>query len=110
MQPGLFPVPVLLNKPTLKSSTSVRHFLSKNNKVHVKLAITHKGCLCAFLRCISRAPATSKMEFFMTLLNSFQALTNVTKNHILDVEEVLDPSLLLYIKNNVTQHLYLTYY
>ena len=38
------------------------------------------------------------MELFVTLLNDFQPLTNVTKNSILDVVGVLDPSLLLYMK------------
>ena len=39
------------------------------------------------------------MELFVTLLNGFQPLTNVTKNPILwDVVGVLDPSLLLYMK------------
>ena len=38
------------------------------------------------------------MELFVTLFNGFQPLTNVTKNPILDVVGVLDPSLLLYIK------------
>ena len=53
---------------------------------------------CALFRGICRAPATSKMELFVSLLNNFQSLTNVTKNYILDVMGVLDPSLLLHIK------------
>ena len=83
---------------SLKSSTSVTHFLPKNNKVHVKLRIAHQGCFCTLFRGISRVAAISKMELFVTLLNGFQPLTNVTKNPILDVMGVLDPSLLLYIK------------
>ena len=43
------------------------------------LGIAHQGCFCALLRGICRAPATSKMELFVTLLNGFQWLTNVTK-------------------------------
>ena len=62
------------------------------------LGIAHQGCFCALFRGICRAPATSKMELFVTLLNDFQSLTNVTKNYILDVMGVLDPSLLLRIK------------
>ena len=34
----------------------------------------------------------------MTLLNSFQSLTNVTKTYILDVMGVLDPSIFLRIQ------------
>ena len=34
----------------------------------------------------------------MALLNGFQSLTNVTRNYILDVMEVLDPSPLLRIQ------------
>ena len=80
---------------SLKSSASVTHFLRKTNKLHVKLGIAHQSCL---FRGMSRAPATSKMEIFVTLLIGFQLLTNVTKNPILVVVGVLDPSLLLYIK------------
>ena len=83
---------------SLNCLTSVTHFLSKNNKVHVKLEISDQGCFCTLFRCISRALTTPNMELFVTLLNDFQALTNVSKNHILDVEGVLDPSMLLYIK------------
>ena len=60
--------------------------------------IAHQGCSCALFRGICRASATSKIELFVTLLNDFQSLTNVTKNYILDVMGVLDPSLLLCIK------------
>ena len=83
---------------SLKSSTSVTHFLPKNNKVHVKLGIVHQGCFCTLFRGIFRAAATSKMKLFVTLLKSFQPLTNFIKNPILDVVGDLDLSLLLYIK------------
>ena len=49
---------------------------------YITYVFTHKN------RGISRTPAASKMELFVTLVtlvNSFQALTNVTKNAILDV-------------------------
>ena len=85
-------------KTSLKSSTSVTHFLPKNNKVHIKLGIAYQDCFCILFWGISRAPTTSKMELFVTLLNSFQPLTNVTKNSTLDVVGVLDLSLSLYIK------------
>ena len=62
------------------------------------LGIAHQGCFCALVRGTCRSPATSKMKLFVTLLNGFQSLTNVTKNYILDVMGVLDPSLLLRIK------------
>ena len=63
-----------------------------------RLGIAHQGCFCALFRGICRAQATSKIELFVTLFNGFQSLTNVTKNYILDVMGVLDPSLLLRIK------------
>ena len=62
------------------------------------LGIAHQGCFCALFRGICRAPTISKMDLFMTLLNGFQPLTNVTKNYILDVMGVLDLSLLLRIQ------------
>ena len=62
------------------------------------LRIAHQGCFCVLFRGICRAPAISKMMLFMTLFNGFQSLTNVTKNYILDVMGVLDPSLLLRIQ------------
>ena len=62
------------------------------------LGISHQGCFCALFRDICRAPATSNVELFVTLLNGFQSSPNVTKNYILDVMGVLDPSLLLRIK------------
>ena len=36
------------------------------------LGIAHQGCFCALFRGICRAPATPKMELFVTVLNSFQ--------------------------------------
>ena len=76
-----------LNKPVALSSAPL--FL---------LGIAHQGCFCALFRGICRAQETSKIELFVTLFNGFQSLTNVTKNYILDVMGVLDPSLLLRIK------------
>ena len=38
---------------------------------------THRG--------LSRTLATSKMQFFVTLVNSLKSLTNATKSSILDV-------------------------
>ena len=62
------------------------------------LGIAHQGCFCALFRGICRAPVTSKIELFATLLNGFESLTNVINKYILDVMGVLDPSLLLRIK------------
>ena len=36
----------------------------------------------------------SKMEFFLTFVNSFHLLTNVTKKCIVDITEVIDPPLI----------------
>ena len=41
----------------------------------------------------SRAAATSKMEYFVIIVNSFQPLTIITKHSILDVAAALDPPL-----------------
>ena len=41
----------------------------------------------------SRAAATSKMERFVIIVNSFQPLTIITKRSILDVAAVLNPPL-----------------
>ena len=38
--------------------------------------------------------AMSKMEFFVTFINGFQLLTNVTNKSILDYTGVLDPPLI----------------
>ena len=59
---------------SLKSSTSVTDFLSKSNKVYVKLGIAHQGCFCTLFQGITRAYTTSKMKLFVTLLNGFQWL------------------------------------
>ena len=42
----------------------------------------------------SRTTATSKMELFVIIVNSFQPLTIITKCSVLDVASVLDPPLL----------------
>ena len=76
-------------KTGLKSSTSVAHFLPKNNKVHVKLEVAYQGCFSTLFRGISRTPARSKMDLFVILRNGFHPLTNVTKNPILDVVGVV---------------------
>ena len=44
---------------------------------------------------VSRTPATSKMKLFVTLVNSFQPLTHITKNSMLDVAGVLETSLII---------------
>ena len=62
------------------------------------LGIAHQGCFCGLFQGICTAPATSKMELFVILLNAFQLLTKVTKNLHLRCYGVLDPSLLLCIK------------
>ena len=55
--------------------------------------------LMSKLRGVSRIPATSKMKVFVTLVNGFQQLTNVTNNSMLDVAGVLETSLIVtYIK------------
>ena len=41
----------------------------------------------------SRTAATSKIEHFVIIVNSFQLLTIITKRSILDVGAVLDPPL-----------------
>ena len=48
-----------------------------------------------FIRNGSRTAATSKMELFKIIVNSFQPLTFITKCSILDVAAVLDPLCLL---------------
>ena len=45
------------------------------------------------LRGGSRAAATSKMECFVIIVNSWKPLTIITKHFILDVAAVLDPPL-----------------
>ena len=51
--------------------------------------------LVRVVRCGSRAVATSKMERFVIIVNSFQPLTIVTKRFILDVAAVLNPPLVV---------------
>ena len=41
----------------------------------------------------SRAPATSKVELFVIIVNSWKPLTVITKGSTLDVAAVLDPPL-----------------
>ena len=41
----------------------------------------------------SRTAATSKVELFVRIVNSFQPLTIITKSFTLDVAAVLDPPL-----------------
>ena len=91
---------------TLQSSTSVTHFSPNNNKVYMKLGIAHQGCFCALFRGISRAPATSKTNLFVTSLNGFQLLTNVIKNPILDVAVVLDMPLMGALDKNCHRNLF----
>ena len=43
----------------------------------------------------SRAAATSKMECFVIIVNSWKPLTIITKRSILDVAAVLDPPLIM---------------
>ena len=88
---------------SLKSLTSVTHFLPKNYKVHVKLGIAHQGCFCTMFQGISRAPAKSKMELFVTLLNNSHLLTNVTKKPIRCYKSPRPVSLVLH-KNIVPKH------
>ena len=46
------------------------------------------------LRGGSKAAATSKMEFFVIIVNGWKPLTIITKHFILDVGAALDPPLL----------------
>ena len=57
------------------------------------LFLTHKRLFCGDFRGGSRAAATFKMELFVIIVNSFQALNIITKSSILDVAAVLDPPL-----------------
>ena len=41
------------------------------------------------------AAATSKMERFVIIINSFQSLTIITERSILDIAAALDPPLVL---------------
>ena len=63
------------------------HFLLGEGMECLKSIIGHKT------RGGSRAPATSKMELFVVIVNSFQPLTIITKRAILDVAAALDPPL-----------------
>ena len=48
-----------------------------------------------YFRGESRTAATSKVEFFVIIVNGFQPLTIVTKRSTLDVAAALDPPLYL---------------
>ena len=71
-------------KPCCLLHASYGHF-SNVNCCLVKNKIRHRGG--------SRTAATSKMEDFVIIVNGFQPLTIITKNTILDVAAVLDPTL-----------------
>ena len=45
----------------------------------------------------TRAAATSKMECFVIIVNSFKALAIITKHSILDAAAALDPPLMVFI-------------
>ena len=49
--------------------------------------------LTKFFRGRSRTAATSKMEYFVIIVNCFQPLTIITKSSILDVAAILNPPL-----------------
>ena len=51
------------------------------------------------IRSGSRTAATSKMERFVIIVNSFLSLTIITKRSIMDVAEVLDPMSLAKFNN-----------
>ena len=46
----------------------------------------------------SRTAATSKIEFFVIIVNGLQPLTIITKHSILDVGAAIDPLLMLLMK------------
>ena len=48
---------------------------------------------CSNTRGGSRTAATSKVDFFVIIVNGFQPLTIITKSTTLDVASVLDPPL-----------------
>ena len=52
------------------------------------------ACTNDISRSRSRTAATSKMELFVIIFNSFQLLTIITKCSVLDVAAVLDPPLI----------------
>ena len=54
---------------------------------------------CNQFRGGSRTAATSKMERFVIIVNSFLSLTIITKRSIMDVAEVLDPMSLAKFNN-----------
>ena len=56
----------------------------RNNVLYLGLAAARGG---------SRTAATSKMEFFVIIVNCFQPLTIITKSSILDIAAALYPPL-----------------
>ena len=59
--------------------------------------IKYTTILCIWIRGVSRAAATSKMERFVIIVNDFQPLTIITKRSILDVAAALDPPLWIFM-------------
>ena len=55
------------------------------------------GCL-VLSRGRSRAAATSKMEYFVIIVDGFQPLTIITERFILEIAAALDPSVLCNFK------------
>ena len=51
-------------------------------------------CCLVLSRGGSRAAATSKMEYFVIIVEGFQPLTIITERSILDIAAVLDPPVL----------------
>ena len=60
-------------------------YTSEKNKKYVFKTMCRGG---------SRTAATFKLERFVIIVNGFQPLSIITKNFILDVVAVLDPSLM----------------
>ena len=73
-----------LNRIKNPAAYCIIRTFSNVNCCIVKNKIRHRGG--------SRTAATSKMEDFVIIVNGFQPLTIITKNTILDVAAVLDPS------------------
>ena len=65
---------------------------------HISISVCNASLWCKQDDLLSGGPrfaATSKMERFVIIVNSFQPLTIITKRSILDVAADLDPPLLL---------------
>ena len=69
--------------------------VSIGNGKNVKIEPFDSTIASYIIRGGSRTAATSKMERFVIIVNSFQPLTIITKRSILDVAEVLDPPLII---------------